>query len=791
MRALDRKMWRDLWHLRGQSLAIALVISCGIATYIMFLATLDSLNLTRSTFYEEYRFAQLFTSLKRAPESLRNRILEIPGVAAVETRVVSNINLDIASFGEPVTGRLISIPDHGEPALNNLYLRAGRLPDQGHEDEVVISETFAQAHGLKPGDTLTAILNGKRKGLTIVGIAISPEYIYQLRPGSAWPDFKRYGILWMGRRGVASAFDMEGAFNDVVLSLSSDAQYNAQHNEIIDRLDDLLRPYGGFGAYGREDQISNNFLSEEFNQLQRNAAMFPVIFLSIAVFLLNVVISRLIMTQREQIAALKAFGYTNLTIGLHFFKLVMVIVLIGILGGIALGIWLAQGMSNVYMTFFRFPYLLFDLRADVIVMAVFATVAAALLGTFFAVRAGARLQPAEAMRPAPPTTYRKTVVERIGIGRWLSQPSRMILRHIERRPLKSLLTIIGIAFACGINMTGQFQQNTVAYMMELHYGLAQRQDLSVTFIDPTSQQALHNLQRMGGIEKVEGFRLAPVRLKHEHRSHRTGLFGIRSDGDLRRLLDSDLHPVQLPREGIVMTDFLGQMLGIKAGDVITVEILEGNRPLKQVPVVALVKEYLGVTAYMDIDALNRLMKEGHAVSGAYLAIDWGRATELFHTLKQTPRVAIVTQRRVEIENFNKTMDETMIFITTIATVFAIIISFGVVYNSARIAITERGRELASLRVLGFTRAEISYILLGELALLTLIAIPLGWLVGYSLCGIIAVNLQSELYRVPTIINHSTYAFATTVVLISALLSGLLVRRQLDRLDLISVLKTKE
>lgn len=787
MRALERKMWRDLWHLKGQVLAITLVIGCGIATYIMFLATLDSLRLSRASFYDQYRFADLFVSLKRAPESLRARVLEIDGVAAAESRVVASINLDIAGFGEPVTGRLVSIPDHGEPPLNDLYLRQGRLPAPGHENEVVISETFAEAHHFKPGDQLSAILNGHRKGLTITGIAISPEYIYQLRPGSAWPDYQRYGVLWMGRSGVASAFDMEGAFNDLAISLAS----GAQREDVIDRLDELLRPYGGFGAYGRGDQLSNKFLDEEFKQLQRNAAMFPVIFLGIAVFLLNVVISRLVTTQREQIAALKAFGYSNINVGLHYFKLVLVIVLIGSVAGVALGIWLTRGMSNIYMTFFRFPYMLFDLQAGVILTAVFSTAGAALLGTFFAVRAGARLHPAEAMRPAPPTAYRLTVVERLGIGRWLSQPNRMILRHIERRPLKSLLTITGIAFACGINMTGQFQQDTVGFMMDIHYGLSQRQDLSVTFTDPTSQRALHDLQQLEGVEHVEGFRLVPVRLHHQHRSHRTGIFGIRSDGELRRLLDSDLNPVTLPQAGIVMTDFLGQMLNVKEGDVITVEILEGNRPLKQVPVVALIKEYLGVTAYMDIAALNRLMKEGHAVSGAYLAIDSAMANDLFTTLKETPRVAAINQRQVEIDNFNKTMDETMIFITTIATVFAVIISFGVIYNSARIALTERGRELASLRVLGFTRGEISYILLGELALLTLIAIPFGWLIGYSLCGMIAVNLQSELYRVPTIINISTYAFATTVVLISALLSGLLVRRRLDRLDLIGVLKTKE
>ena len=787
MRALNRKMWRDLWHLKGQALAIALVISCGVAIFIMFLSTLDTLRLTQASFYQDYRFAQVFSSLKRAPDSLRQRIARIPGVADVETRVVANVSLDIAAFSEPVTGKLIAIPDSGEPRLNKLFLRTGRWLTPGRHDEVILSEAFAEAHGFTPGDHITAIINGKRKRLTIVGTAISPEYIYQLRPGSAFPDFKRYGILWMSRSAVGNAFDMKGAFNDVSLSLNNTARQEA----VIDRLDVLLRDYGGFGAYGREDQLSNHFLSEEYKNIERSASMFPVIFLAIAVFLLNVVINRLVTTQREQIASLKAFGYTNTTIAWHFIKLMMIIVLIGVTAGVLIGIQLGHGMSNIYMDFFRFPYLTFELRPSVVTYAVLSNVMAALMGTLFAVRTGVSLQPAEAMRPAPPMIYRKTWVERLGLGRWLSAPNRMILRHIERRPIKSLLTITGIAFACGINMTGQFQQDTVGYMMDIHYGMAQRQDLTLSFTDPTSYRALYELQRMRGVEHVEVLRSVPVRLKYEHREQRTAIIGMSANADLRRLLDTDLNAITLPAEGIVMTDFLGQQLGVRAGDTITVEILEGNRPVREVVVAALVKEYLGVMAYMDIRALNRLLKEGHAISGAYLAIDAIQANEIFHALKQMPRVAGTVQRKNELENFNKTMDETMIFITTIATVFAIIISFGVIYNSARIALTERGRELASLRVLGFTRGEISYILLGELALLTLAAIPLGWGVGYLLCGAIANNLQSELYRVPTMISTSTYAFATTVVLTSALLSGLLVRRQLDKLDLIGALKTKE
>jgi putative ABC transport system permease protein len=787
MHALTHKLWRDLWQLKGQAVAIAAVIMAGVATFIMFLSTLDSLQYTRNYFYKEYRFAEVFSSLTRAPQSLAARIGEIPGVDKVETRVVSFANLDVPGFIEPVIGRLVSIPENREPLLNRLYLRQGRLVEPHRADEVVLSEAFAEAHGLQPGDKLHAVINGTRRQLTIVGTALSPEYIHQLRPGGVFPDFKRYAVLWMGREALGSAYDLEGAFNDVVLGLSRDARAK----DVIEHLDELLERYGGGGAYAREHQLSHHFLNEEFKQLGHLATIFPVLFLGVAAFLLNVVISRLVTMQREQIATLKAFGYRNRDVVLHYLELVMVIVISGVATGVVLGIWLGRGMSDVYMAFFRFPFLLFHLRPEMVLNAAAVSSAAATLGTLFAVRKAAALRPAQAMRPEPPARYRETLLEQLGLKRFLSQPTRMIFRHIQRRPIKSMLTVFGIALACGVTMTGRFQNDTVGYMLDVQYGQSRREDLAVGFFEPTSKKAKFALQSLPGVERVEVFRGVPVRLRFEHREHRTGITAVEPGGEIMRLLDADLKPIRLPAQGILLTDYLGGMLGVKAGDDILVEVLEGARPVRQVRVVGLVKEYMGVSGYMSLDALNHLMREGPAISGALLAIDEQYLPTLFERFKQMPRIAGVFERVQEIRNFHRVMDETMLFVTYVATVFAVVIAFGVVYNSARIALTERSRELASLRVLGFTRAEISYILLGELALLTLVAIPLGLYLGYELCVWIAYSLQSELYRVPVVINTNTYAFAATVVIVSAVVSALLVRRKLDQLDLIAVLKTKE
>jgi putative ABC transport system permease protein len=787
VRAIDTKLWRQLWGMRGQALAIALVIVSGVAIFIMSLSTLDSLFETRAAYYRDNHFAQVFASLKRAPLSVATRIAAIPGVDKVETRVVALVNMEVTGFPDPITGHLLSLPDHSRGLLNQVHLRSGRLMEPGRDNEILLSENFAQAHGLQPGATLHATINGRRKALSIVGIALSPEYIYQIAPGALFPDYQRYGVLWMARAPLAAAYDMEGAFNDVSLTLTA----GANEQDVIDRLDDVLRDYGGRGAYARGDQFSNRFLSEELKQQRTVATVFPVIFFGVAAFLLNVVISRLIGLEREQIAALKAFGYSTFDITLHYLKLVTLIVAFGVAGGLAVGIWLGRMLGELYMMFYSFPYLIYVLTPKVILAAVSISVAMGILGTLHAVRKAARLPPAQAMQPEPPALYHVTVVERLGLSRWLAQPTRMILRHIERRPLKSLLTLLGIALACGIMMIGGFQQGAIDHMVAVEYGMSSREDLIANFTEATSDRALYSLRSIPGVEQVEGFRSVPARLRFQHRSYRTAVQGLAPDGDLLRLLDTELRPITLPQEGVILTDYLADLLHIRPGERLTIEVLEGNRISVEVPVVGITKQYLGMNVYLERRALNRLLKEGDAVSGAYLRTDRSQRERIYAALRGMPRVAGVIIHEKAIESFYATLAETVLFFTFIATILGATVSFGVVYNSMRIALAERNRELASLRVLGFTRGEVAYILLGELALLTLLALPIGLLIGYGLCGYMAFRFDTDLYRIPLVLDRDTYAFAAGVVIVSSIASALMIWRNLARLDMVAVLKTKE
>ncbi len=787
MKALNRKLLRDLWSLKGQAFAITLVVMTGVATFIMFISTMDSLNLTRQKYYRDFNFSDVFVNLKRAPESLKSRIAEIPGVNVVETRVSAEVKLDIPGFSEPVIGKLVSIPDNGKPLLNGLYIRKGRLVDPAKDNEVVISETFASAHDFRIGDSFGAIINGRWKTLRIVGVALSPEFVLQMRPDAVSPDFKRYGVLWMARDALSQAYDMDGAFNDVVLTVSP----HADVDEVITRLDNLLDRYGSLGAYAREDQLSHRIMTDEFRQLKRSAEIFPTIFIAVSAFLLNVVISRIVSTQREQIAALKAFGYSNFQVGVHYAQLVILITLVGVVIGTGLGIWMGKALGNVYMSVYRFPFLIYRLRFIVAGSAALITLASALLGTIHAVWKAASQPPAEALRPEPPARYRKSLIENTPLARFLTQPTKIIVRNIERKPLRSFFTALGIATACATMLTSGFFQDAVKYIVNVQFVFSQKEDLSVSFTEPTSGRAVYDLMGVRGVRYAEGYRVVPVRFRNGNRTYKTVITGIESGSRLRHILDVNLKAHPVPAEGIILTDYFREVLDIKTGDMLTVEILEGSKPIRRVPVVGFVQQYIGLVGYMDRKSLNRMMQEGSAVSGAYVTVDPMSMDRLYREFIEMPRVAGTVVRRDEVKNFYETQARAMLFFTFIAMLMSGAIAFGVVYNSMRIALSERSRELSSLRVLGYTRGEISYILLGELGLLTLAAIPLGFAMGKGLCIYIARALGSDLFRVPVVIEPGTYSLAATVVLVSAVFSSLVVRRRLDRLNLVEVLKTKE
>ncbi len=787
MKVLNRKLLRDLWRLRGQVLAIAMVVASGVAVLVMSLATLSSLQETAVTYYERHRFADVFARVTRAPEQLAARIAGIPGVQHAETRISKLATLDIAGFEEPVIGQLVSIPEHGESVLNRLALLAGRRVQPDHPDEVVLSEPFAEAHALTTGSRLHAIINGKRRALHVVGIALSPEYVYAIGPGALMPDNQRFGVLWMGRKALAAAYDLDGAFNDIALSLL----HGTQPASVIQPLDQLLGRYGGIGAIARADQLSNWFLMNEIDQLGTMARILPTIFLVVAAFLTNMVLARIIATERSEIGLMKAFGYRNTEIGWHYARMVIAITAVGIVLGWVIGAVFGKVSTELYAEFYRFPLLIFEPKPSSFAAGALVSLGAALTGTLGSMHRAAALPPAEAMRPPSPPLYRRTRLSTSRLAAWLDQPTRIILRQIVRWPGRALLTSAGIGLSVGVLIMALQWIDSINHIVQVYFYDTQRQDMMVGLVEPQSATAAYEFAHLPGVLAVEPMRIVSAYLRHGNRSHRGALTGVPPGAQLQRVYDASGHVVPLPPGGVVLGTKLAEKLGVTAGDTLQVDVLEGRRPHLQVPVTGVFETYIGVPAFIDITTLNRLLKERPSLEYANLLVDEAARPALYARLKALPEISAVMLREAAVRTFHETLAETLLIYISFFAMFACALGFGVVYNSTRIALSERGREMATLRVLGFSRTEISYILLGEVALLIFVGLPLGCLAGQGLAWLMTSAFETELFRVPLVIELSTYGTAVLVALLATAASAALVRRRLDRLDLIAVLKTRE
>jgi len=787
MRVLNKKLARDLWRLRGQVMAVAVVIASGVAVLLMALTTLQALQETSALFYERYQFADVFASLKRAPDRLRKRIETIPGIQFVETRISKFAVLDVPGFDEPLTGRLVGIKAGTGPRLNRLKLRSGRLVDPGRADEVVVAELFAAAHNLGLGDSLWAIMEGNKRKLTIVGTALSPEFVYAIAPGSLMPDDKRFGVLWISEKAIAAAYNLDGAFNDVSITLLRDVRPES----VIPLIDKLLSRYGSTGAIARKDQISNWFLMNEIEQLKTIATIMPAIFLFVSGLLTHTVLTRLIATERSEIGLLKAFGYSNGEIGWHYAKMVMVLASLGIGLGWVIGSALGRYNTEIYAKLYNLPDLYFHPSAMPYALSVLVSLFVTLAGALQAVRGATSLSPAVAMRPPEPATFQRTGLLYSVLGRWLDHSTRIVLRQISRWPLRAAFSCVGFALATGLLISALQWRDATDAIANTFFFEAQRQTMMVALSEANSERAKFSFQRMPGVLTVEPGRFVSARLRRGSRIHRGVIEGVSTGAILRPIFDIDSGDVPAPPDGLVLSRELAEKLNSGIGQTVTIEVLEGRQGTFEIHVAHITDTYIGMNAYMNLERLNRYLKAPRRFEHVSLLVDAKGEKELFSELKKVPEISTVMLKRASVQKFQETLSDTVLVFISFYTAFSCALAFGVVYNAARIALSERGRELATLRVLGYTRGEISYILLGEIALLVVASVPLGILSGWGLSRLFSEAFATELFRVPTILVADTIGLAILIVLAAAIVSGAIVQRRINTLDLIEVLKTRE
>ncbi|WP_050929786.1 ABC transporter permease [Aestuariivita boseongensis] len=787
MQAIDKKLLKDFQRLWMQAIAIALVLACGVAILLTSVGMYKAMSETRTAYYERNRFADVFAEAKRAPDSLMAEIALIDGVISAEAQISGYATLDLPGLTRTAVGRILSLPETMPPALNVPLLVSGRFPDPVHTDEVVVNAPFAESNGFKQGDRFSANLRGQRRELIIVGTVLSPEFVYTIGPGALLPDNEAFGIIWMSERAAAAAFDMTGAFNYVSMALAS----GVQSQPVIDEVDRLLEPYGGLGAYDRSDHISNAFLDSELTELRGMAMILPPIFFGIAGFLVSMVMGRIITLERSQIGLLKAIGYSDIEICIHYLMLAGLIAVFGVLLGWTAGTILARAMAGLYAQFFNFPYVIFRVSYWVYAATGLVGIATTSIGAMQAALKAARLAPAVAMQPPAPPRFKHSRVDKAIMHLRLSQSTVMILRSLLRWPVRSFLTSLGLALAVASVCAATFINDALDEIIDHAFHQTNRQDAMLLFADEVPEAALEDARNLPGVLLAESQQYQPAVLRRGHLTKRVAVEARRPGSDLSRVLDKDGEVLDFSPGGIVLSLRLADHLEVGLGDTIEVEFLTGRRETVEVVVSQVVELYFGLGAYMDFEYLNALFRQAPRVSTVNITLDETQLDALHRAVKDTPEISGIIEMNVNRRAFQETIERNMLVMNAIYIGIAILITIGVTYNAARIQLSERAREMASLRILGFGRGEVSYILIGEMMLIAVIAQPFGWLIGAGIARLMTNAFTSDLFAIPLVLKPSTFSTASLVVLGAALASVLIVRRRLDRLDLVAVMKTRE
>ena len=788
MTPLHRKLFRDLWRMKSQALAVALVLACGIGMLVMSVGMQGSLERARDRYYQHNGMADVQAQAVRAPRRLGAELAELPGVTALELRAVGQARISLPWVTEPLAAQLVSLPDEGLPRVNRPLLVAGRWPERNTQGEALVNEAFAQANGLTPGSHMEVVVRGQRQRLHLVGVANSPEFVFVSAPGEPFPQPARFGVLWMRQGQLERALDMHGAFNDVVLTLSDPAQ----DAPVRQALQDRLAAYGGMEPFGRDRMVSARFLTEELAQLGNMAATLPPIFLAVAAFLLNVTLSRLVATERANIGLLKAFGHSNAAVARHYAGMALLLGGMGLVLGMALGHVFGEWMSSIYRAVYRLPALPFQTDATTWALALGVGLAAALAGALSAVAQAVRLTPAAALAPPSPPHFGGGGQR--GSTSWLGQLdplTRIIIRRVVSAPRRSLSTLAGVALALSVLVVSQHFPAGIEKFLQVTFRVAKTQDATVTLTEAGGPMALHALARLPGVEAVEPFRAVAVSYHFNGRSVQDALVGMPAQPQLERLVQTGSEAVTLRSDGLVASRGLARQLHAQAGDVVRVEVTQGRRMQFDLKVVQVADLWVGSSGYTELTALGRLLQEPGRISGAHLRLQPDRTDAFNAAVAERPALAGLSHVRQAEASMRQTFSQGSGFMSTLFLTFAGMMAAGVAYATASVTLAEQQRDLATLQVLGYTRWQVSYVMLGELALLTLLALPLGLWVGYGFALWLMGTMSNELFTFPMVVDPVAYARSALFVLATVAMCAAWVRRQVDKVDLVASLKSRE
>jgi putative ABC transport system permease protein len=785
---LWKKLGRDLLRLRAQALSAAALLALGTTLLVATLGTREALERSRDDYYRAQRLADLQLPLVRAPLGIAARAAALPGIEALEARLAVPALLSLPDLVEPLGARLLSLDDPARTAVNRPWLTAGRWPQGGASSrEAVLNEAFAQARGLRPGDWLALTVRGSRERLQVVGIANSPEFVFISPPGELMPVPERYAVLWMPRAALERAAGLQGAFNELVLRLGE----GARADEVAAALEALLARHGAGRALDRTRIPSARFLDQELDQLGTLASVLPPAFLAVAAFLLNLTLTRLVEAERSTLGLLKAFGLRGIEVAGGYLGFALVVSLLGSLVGMAAGVWLGRELCALYLEVYRLPVLEYQVPPSVALLALGVGLGAALLGSGLALRRVLALRPAEALSPPAPPAFRHGAGPLEALAARFDPLTRMVLRRLVGYPRRALTTVAGLGAALVLLVLSMQAPTSIDRLLQLSFGDAKRQQRTVALVEPAGADALRALERLPGVEQAEPFLLLDAVFRHDGREVSEAVYGMPALPRFERLIDVEGRPYALRDDGLTLTRGLARQLGADIGDSVLLQFTSGPRRQVAVRVVAVVDVTIGSSAYLEIAALGRLSGQPGRLSGAHLRLRADAATAFDLAVRGTPLIAGSSDVEAAYASTRRLFKQGSGMMTTMFTTFAILMAAGIAFATASVVLGEQRRDLATLMVLGYGRREASYVLLAELALLALLALPIGLLAGHHFANAFLRAMATDVFTFPPVFEPFLHLRAALIALGAVAAAALWVRRDIDHIALVDSLKSRE
>jgi putative ABC transport system permease protein len=792
MTVLTHKLFRDLLRSGGVLVTIVAIITVGIGSFVGLGSAQRILENSQIAYYNEFQFADFWVDLKKAPLSAVEPIAEFPGVASIETRVTFDVILDLPGVIQPIHGRLISTPARGfDKTLNGICVIRGSGFSDDRNEEVILGEEFAKKHRLDPGDRIALILNRKREEYTIVGTAISPEYVYMVRgEGDFVPDPEHFGILYIKESYARDVLDFQDACNQIIGKMVPGTTQDV--NALLDRIDRRLDPYGVLATVPRERQASHRFLSDEIMGLGVSATIMPAILLFVAALVLNVLMARLAERQRTIIGTLKAIGYSNIKIFIHFLSFGLFVGLIGGIAGVALGTWMAASMIDLYREFFQFPTFIHQNYLDLIAGGIGISLAFATAGTAQGVRAVLRLAPAEAMRPKPPERGGAVFLERFPLlWRSLSFRTHMAIRGLFRNRFRTSTGVISSAFATSILLLTLIMYDSAWYMLDFQFNVVAHSDVDVGMRDEQSLSALLEGRDLPGVDYAEPILGLVCDVRHGRYVRRLSITGLSADHRLTTPMQADLTPIEVPEDGLVLSEKLAEILSADVGARLELTPIRGRRRTVTVPVRSVVEGFIGLECYADIRYISRVVGEAYAANALQFAVNPEHQNDLYAAIKKLPNAQGLSVRADTRGNLESTFIKSMTFSLGMMILCAGVISFGSVLNASLIEIGDRLRDISTFRVLGYRPAQIAAILYRQNMLIfaagTVIALPLT----YVLVNLLATAYNTELFRMPVVFRPLTILLSLAMSFAFVLIAQIFVYRKIQTLNWLEGVQVKE